>query len=1426
MRVRLLGPTEVDGDTPLAPRDRVVLTALLIHPGDPLSPEQLADALWGEAPPASWPKVVQGCISRLRRVLGTESIATVPSGYRLRPGAVDVDREEFEELVARGREYAAADAPERACAIFEQALGLWHGRPFTELEEWEPGRLEAGRLEEFRLAVVEDLLQARLDTGDHRGVAAAATVAAGEEPFRERRWEILALAQYRGGRQADALASIRTARRMLGTELGLDPGSDLVVLEQSILSQDPSLAGGRDLLIPSGECPWKGLSSYSASDQDGFFGRSAEIASALARLEQHPLLVLTGPSGSGKSSLMLAGLAPALIRRGRRVAAFTPGVDPPVAMSTARVGVPGNPVLLIDQFEETFTLAGPDSDPAAWLSALATYVETRAPVVVTLRADQMAHLTVSPDFARLAGHGVLLVAPLRGEALREAIEGPARRAGLRLEHGLVDLLLRDSEGQPGALPLLSHALVETWQRRERGLLTVEGYVDSGGMRGAVAASAERLYESLSDAEQAQLRRIMLRMVSLGDSGEPVRSRLSAVAVDDPDRRRVLDRLARARLVTTDQRTYELAHEALAQAWPRLRDWLIESVEEQQLVRHLGASAAGWDALGRSDSELYRGARLQAAEEWLSGEDADPTPLESEFLATSQARADAVALERDRQIRVERRQNRRLRVLLAGVAALLLVAAGVGAVALDRGRDAARDRDLAEQASEAAAHEALVGRSLNLRSTNRSVAALLAVQASRARPGHLSQSALLASFTASPGFRGYRYLEGDDRLNAAGIPGIPRAVVAGTSSHLGLLNIITGTITHPFGDPLPRALDESVLRVSLDGSRVAQLVSTPRDSDRCGSLESLERGDGRGCSSLVVHDISTGERLLGPVELPFSGADVAISDYGDLVAVAGGYDGDLATYGVDTGRRLGRLAGLPRPEGVTLWPNTAAVDFDASGDLYLGSMAGPIRQVDPSTLEVLRTFPAPRLSSNVGLAVTVAEAPTGLNDMLVAVGDEAMLAIDLSSGRRRWVADLRGDVFPEPCPFFAVDPGLSGLYCGNDVGQLEGRDLATGQRTGLRLDPQLGAVGDLVASDAELVAFAAGEAAYSRWMLDGSNLVARLRVEDATAPTGYDPSGSYLVVQRKFPDRRDDGTPSEGVVEVATNELVAPLPPGDGFAWVDDGTLAFWGRGAGGLLDLESQHIVDVPALGAETEDVYADPQGTNAWLTTRHGDRTVVQEFDLASIMKPVPFVEVAGAVLGVASTPHGRVLVTYESDDAVRTTAFDRESGAPVVSGMPGEVVTAVSATGRLVGADAAGDVTEFDVETLQPIASLPGTRSQPSTLQFDDRGSRMLVTAPDQTVQVYDMASRTRIGDAIPAAAADGMVEGWLRPDGAAVAVNGRFGVLEWTLDPKDLAAAACELAGRNLTLAEWSTYLGDQEYEPTCAELPAADEDSDPG
>ena len=394
-----------------------------------------------------------------------------------------------------------------------------------------------------------------------------------------------------------------------------------------------------------------------------------------------------------------------------------------------------------------------------------------------------------------------------------------------------------------------------------------------------------------------------------------------------------------------------------------------------------------------------------------------------------------------------------------------MAAGIGALALDRGRDAARERDLAEQASEAAAHEALVGRSLTLRSTNRSVAALLAVQAFRSRPDHLSQSALLASFIASPGFLGYRYLEGDDRLNAAGIPdtrapswpGPPVTSVSSTSP--------------PGPSPTPSALRclEPWTTPSCGSARTGagwpSCVSTPRDPDRCGSLESLERRDGRGCSSLVVHDIATGERLLGPVEVPFSGEDVAISDYGDLVAVTGGYDGDLATYDVDDRSPAGatRRAAAPgrgRAVGGTPppWPSTPP--GTSTWGRWPGRSARSTRAPSRSSGPSRRRGCPPTWARGHGHGCS-----GDLNNLLVAAGNEALVAIDLTSGRRRWVADLRGELFPEPCPFFAVADGVSRVYCGNHFGQVEERDLATGQRTGLRLDPQLGSVGDLVGASA-------------------------------------------------------------------------------------------------------------------------------------------------------------------------------------------------------------------------------------------------------------------------------------------------------------------------------------------------------------------------
>ena len=224
MDLRVLGALTLDdGRIAPAPRDRLVMGALAARLGTSVTVESLATALWGEDLPASWSKVIPGCIMRLRRLIAPASIETTPMGYRLAADGVDLDAETFERLVARGSQLLELGEPDRAAHALSEALALWRGQPFAELPDWEPAQIASYRLEEIRLAAEESLLEARLQSGDLLDAAAQARARVAEAPMRERRWVILGLAQYRQGRQADALATVRRGRELLAAELGPRP---------------------------------------------------------------------------------------------------------------------------------------------------------------------------------------------------------------------------------------------------------------------------------------------------------------------------------------------------------------------------------------------------------------------------------------------------------------------------------------------------------------------------------------------------------------------------------------------------------------------------------------------------------------------------------------------------------------------------------------------------------------------------------------------------------------------------------------------------------------------------------------------------------------------------------------------------------------------------------------------------------------------------------------------------------------------------------------------------------------------------------------------------------------------------------------------------------------------------------------------------
>lgn len=332
MGIGVLGPLRVEGDDglpcPLTPRDRVVLAALAVRVGRPLTAEQLAQALWTDDPPPTWSKSLQGCVVRLRKALGPAAIETVDHGYRLAVPPGDVDAHEFARLVGRAHELLDAGEPDRAAYVVGQALALWRGPPLRELEDWEQGRAEADRLEELHRDAEELGVDAALRCGRLGEVLADARRLVEQAPLRERRWELLALAQYRAGQQADALRTLQHLRRVLVSELGLDPGPQALALEQAILRQEPALLLPPSADGPAPACPYRGLVPYDVRDAEAFFGRDAELAACRRRLAESGLLTVVGPSGSGKSSLVRAGVAASLRRDGERVWCWSPGGTP------------------------------------------------------------------------------------------------------------------------------------------------------------------------------------------------------------------------------------------------------------------------------------------------------------------------------------------------------------------------------------------------------------------------------------------------------------------------------------------------------------------------------------------------------------------------------------------------------------------------------------------------------------------------------------------------------------------------------------------------------------------------------------------------------------------------------------------------------------------------------------------------------------------------------------------------------------------------------------------------------------------------------------------------------------------------------------------------------------------------------------------
>ena len=766
----------------------------------------------------------------------------------------------------------------------------------------------------------------------------------------------------------------------------VEPSLETTSLYESIrdgmLEVQAGAASRLEELPPApGVPPFMGMQYFDEHDAGLYYGRetlTARLVGRLGEVDEARFLAVVGASGSGKSSLVRAGLVPA-IRRGEKLAdggqpprwshrwlvhVITPTAHPLEALATSltREGGPVSSIaaliddlgrdprslhlyarrmtnirnaprllLVVDQFEELFTLCRSESERNAFIENLLLAAGVEMPVpeavaegglsdqsgqdisqtgdrmrqdgavqdgpvvaVIALRADFYGHCAQYARLRSALGLRQEYIGPMSLEELRRAIEEPARLNDWEFEPGLVDLILREVSNEPGALPLLSHALLETWRRRRGRALTLKGYAEAGGIHRAIAQTADSVYTDLPPEKRQLARGIFLRLTELGEGTQDTRRRASLSELFPTPKsaalvESVLNTLVEARLVTAGEGTVEVAHEALIREWPALRQWLDEDRESLRLHRHITEAAQAWQAMGRDPGELYRGGRLAQAVEWANqpGNIDALNAQERDFLTASKEMEEREVTEREaqrqRELEVERqraeeqaRSAARLRkraLYLVGALLLALVMAGVAFVFANRNADLAVQN--AESARFANTQQAIAEVQADGRATQQAVAEGEAMARATAEAVAIKEREEAE----------YQTLLTKSRELA--LAAIVNQELDPQLSILLALQALKVAHTPEAEDALHAAVQASRLRLSLDVDEEGTfMVDFTPDGQRLASSSWNGRAQ--------VWDVQTGEKLL---DLP--GSSVAYSPDGGLLA-AGLLTGTVQIYDGTTG----------------------------------------------------------------------------------------------------------------------------------------------------------------------------------------------------------------------------------------------------------------------------------------------------------------------------------------------------------------------------------------------------------------------------------------------------------------------------------------------------------------------------------------------
>jgi WD40 repeat protein/DNA-binding SARP family transcriptional activator len=1187
--------------------------------------------------------------------------------------------------------------------------------------------------------------------------------------------------------------------------------------------------------------PYKGLRAFTEPDAHDFFGRGLLTRRLLTRLAEggsgSRFLAVVGPSGGGKSSVVRAGLVPAIRagalgnRKDAFIAEMLPGSHPMDELEAALLRIAVRPVsrlrgrldsgsrglleasdlvvpaeaegvLVVDQFEEAFTLTTDERERELFLESLrvaAADPESRLRVIVTLRADFYDRPLIYPRFGELLAERTEAVPPLTPDELEQAIRGPVERVGVRPEPGLVAEMIADVAHQPGALPLLQYALTELFERRDDDRLPLSAYRDIGGIAGALSARADRIYESTEPQGRRATKQVFLRLVTLGEGRQDTRRRvprgeLDALDVDQEAIDRAVNTFGGHRLLTFDREpstrepTVEIAHEALLSAWGRLRTWIDAAREDLRQERGLARAAAEWRGSDGDPSFLLRGARLEQLLSWAATTDLAIGRSERAYLKASVDQHDREEKEeerrREREVRIERRSTRRLRGLVAVFAAAALIATTLTVVATNQRGRAQREARIASARELAAAAVANLEADPELSV----LLAIEAVETTRSADGTVLGEAEEALHRAVVGSR----LE----LEVPGVGGLlawsPRGVfVTEGPEDSGLIEIrdsetgesvlsfqghdgdVNDVAFSPDGSRLASTGDDGELNVwdPSTGRLVSSLAATGRASGPSFSADGslVAAAWGEPADQARVLDLST-DRVVSTVRVP-QAIDTALSPDGKRVAVARwGLEGEVgAVFDVRTGEENFALAG----PNCCASPPSRGVSWSPDGRLVAASSEGTARVWNAETGTLRYT-----LLGHTGSVFGVAWSPDS-SRLVTGSSDGTAKVWELGSEgfRERWSLSAQetksgvvGVAFsPDGTRVMAGDAGISAVQVWD-----------------------LGPTGDAEWANLPAPGYPAAE-----FMPDGRRLVTsspKGRADRAVAiwelQTGWElrtigPPTDYFRFQ-SF-DVSPDGS------SIALGGGSRPCPPCGGAA-----AVRAWDTSTGEeLWRIGHDRDVNEVAFSPDGEHLAtADWEGT-AKIVDRSGRVIRVlggpqADFNFSDVafssdghlVATAEFNNRGGERVRIWDWARSDVLLTIDAEGPSARVDFDPNGPRVVLS-----------------GSDGLAEV--WDVESGERLAVLAGPPGGVEDLAFSPDGSRIATASVDGVVRLFDAdTGALRLSLRGSGCAVEGVA---FSPDGVKLASTSWCdGVRIWALDIDDLLEIARREAGRSLTDEECRQYL----------------------